>query len=124
MPASHFEASVRYQQGVAVIDLLGEVDTFAEQALGAVYAEAASGDAAAVLLNFDRVGYMDSAGIALIVGLLAQARKSNRRLLACGLSDHYREIFQITRLADFIAIFPDEASAIASARASAMADGS
>jgi hypothetical protein len=46
------------------------------------------------------------------VSLLARARKEHRRLLACGLSDHYVEIFQITRLADFLSIFPDEASAL------------
>ena len=56
--------------------------------------------------------YINSTGIALIVGLMAQARKSNRRLLTYGLSDHYVEIFRITRLADFIGIFPNEQSAL------------
>ena len=46
---------------------------------------------------------------------MAQARKSGRRLLTCGLSDHYVEVFQITRLADFMDLFPDEQSAIAGA---------
>jgi hypothetical protein len=45
--------------------------------------------------------------------LLARARKSKRRLLAYGLSDHYVEIFQITRLVDFMNVYPDEASALA-----------
>ena len=35
------------------------------------------------------------------------------RLLASGLSEHYVEIFRITRLADFMSVFPDEASALA-----------
>ncbi len=34
-------------------------------------------------------------------------------MLAAGLSDHYREIFEITRLADFMRIFPDERAALA-----------
>jgi len=119
MGTSDFEATVRHQQGVAVIDLRGEVDAFAEEALNAAYVEAVSGDAATLLLNFDGAEYINSTGIALIVALLAQARKSHRRLLACGLSDHYREVFQITRLADFISIFRDEASAIADAPAAA-----
>jgi anti-sigma B factor antagonist len=33
--------------------------------------------------------------------------------LSCGLSDHYKEIFKITRLADFLQIYPDEAAALA-----------
>ncbi len=117
MTAKPFEATVRHQQGVAVIDLSGEVNAFADEALNAAYDEAISGDSATILLNFDSVEYINSTGIALIVGLLAQARKSHRRVLACGLSDHYREVFQITRLADFMSIFPDEVSAFANAPA-------
>jgi len=119
MPGKDFEASVRYQESVAVIDLRGEVNAFADEAINAAYAEAVSGDSATVLLNFDAVDYINSTGIALIVGLLAMARKAHRRVLACGLSDHYREVFQITRLADFMSIFPDEVSAFANAPASA-----
>ena len=50
--------------------------------------------------------------------LLAQARASKRRLLACNLSEHYVEIFEITRLSDFISVLPDEESAIAEASVS------
>ena len=65
------------------------------------------------MLNFEGVDYINSTGIALIVGLLAQARKSHRRLVVCGLSEHYQEIFRITRLSDFMQIFDDEPSALA-----------
>jgi anti-sigma B factor antagonist len=52
------------------------------------------------------------------VGLLARARASKRRLLACNLSEHYMEIFDITRLSDFMSVFPDEESAISEASVS------
>jgi anti-anti-sigma regulatory factor len=52
------------------------------------------------------------------VGLLARARTSKRRLLAYGLSDHYIEIFNITRLSDFMSVYPDEQSALSEASAS------
>ena len=81
--------------------------------LNKAYAEAESRRAEVILLNFSDVDYINSTGIALIVSLLARARKSKRRLLACGLSDHYVEIFQITRLVDFMSVFPDEKSALA-----------
>ena len=48
--------------------------------------------------------YISSTGIAVIVGLLAQARTQGVEVKAIGLSDHYREIFEITRLADFMTI--------------------
>jgi anti-anti-sigma factor len=68
-----------------------------------------------VLLNFGGVEFLSSTGIALIVGILARARKDGRKITAAGLSDHYREIFEITRLADFMTIFADENAALGGA---------
>lgn len=117
MAAKTLEVQVRRLPGVAIIDLHGEINSFADEAMNAAYAEAADHNPSAILLNFSDVDYINSTGIALIVGLLAQARKTGRRLLTCGLSEHYLEIFQITRLADFMKIFPDESSAVASVAA-------
>ncbi len=107
-----FEAHVRPENGIAVIDLFGEINSAADEALNAAYDQAADASSRAILLNFKSVDYINSSGIALIVGLMAQARKSGRRLMATGLSDHYKQIFQITRLADFMTLLPDEASAM------------
>jgi anti-sigma B factor antagonist len=118
MSTSSLEASVRQASGVAIIDLHGEIDSFGEQTLNAAYTEAESQASQAILLNFSDVQYINSTGIALIVGLLARARKAHCRLLACGLSEHYIEIFQITRLVDFMSLFADEASALTDSPAS------
>jgi anti-anti-sigma factor len=112
MSVKQLAARVRRQPRAAIIDLSGEINGFAEAALGAAYAEAESTAAQEILLNFAAVDYINSTGIALIVGLLARARARGRRLLACGLSDHYVEIFTITRLADFMKVFPDEDTAL------------
>ena len=114
MPARELDVQLRHQSGVAIIDMQGEINAAAEDALKAAYDEAERANVPVVLLNFTGVDYINSTGIALIVSLLAQARKSERRLLAYGLSPHYVEIFQITRLADYMSIFPDEASALTS----------
>ncbi len=112
MSAKPFETTVRHVSGVAVIDLRGDIDGSAEQALNAAYVEATADSPASVLLNFTKVEYINSTGIALIVGVLAQARKAKRHISTFGLSDHYTQIFQITRLADFMGLYPDEASAL------------
>jgi anti-anti-sigma factor len=118
MAVRHLEAEVRQERGVVVLDLRGEINGFAQEALDAAYAEADAKDTKTILLNFEGVDYINSTGIALIVGLLARARASKRRLLACNLSEHYVEIFEITRLSDFISVLPDEESAIAEASVS------
>jgi len=117
MAARPFEAGVRLRPGVAIVDLQGELDATGEDALNAAYAQASSRSPGTILLNFGDLTFMDTTGIALIVGLLAQARQVRRRLLVYGLSEHYVEIFHITRLADFMRLFPDEPSALAGAPA-------
>jgi anti-anti-sigma factor len=114
MPARQLDARVRRQSGAVVIDLEGEINAFGAAALNAAYAEAERDNPEVVLLNFAGVDYINSTGIALIVGLLAKARAARRRLVVCGLSEHYVEIFQITRLSDFMTMFPNEESALAS----------
>ncbi len=118
MSAKHLEANVRQEPGVALIYLSGEINGFAQEALDAAYAEAEAESPQTILLNFEDVEYINSTGIALIVSLLARARASKRRLLACNLSDHYVEIFDITRLSDFMSVFPDEESAMSEASVS------
>ncbi|NJN83530.1 MAG: STAS domain-containing protein [Caldilineaceae bacterium] len=109
-----FSADVRDgpQAGATFIDLHGEINALADEALSAAYAEAANRGAEIVLLNFSDVDYINSTGIALIVGILAAARKAKHQLVTFGLSDHYLEIFQITRLSDFMAIYADEEDAL------------
>ena len=105
-------AHVRLRDGVAVIELVGDLNAAAEPALDEAWTAATSEQPDAVVLSFENSGYINSTGIALVVGLLASARAHRIPIRAYGLSDHYREIFEITRLADFMAIEDDEDQAI------------
>jgi anti-anti-sigma factor len=117
MATRELEVAVRKREGVAIVDLVGDVDSSAETALQRGYDEAAAGGGP-VVLNFAGAEYINSTGIALIVGLLAQARARDVQITACGLSDHYREIFEITRLADFMTIADNEDGAVSGAEGS------
>jgi len=117
MATKPLEASVRPEAHTAVISLRGEIDSFGENALNQAYEAAEALGTKSILLNFSDVDYINSTGIALIVALLARARKTGRRLLTSGLSSHYVEIFQITRLSDYMSLYPDEATALSQAAA-------
>jgi anti-anti-sigma factor len=115
MILQHFEAKVRYQPGLATIDLWGDLNAGAERALNAAYAEAESRNPTVIRLNFSQVEYINSTGIGLLIGLLAQARQRGCQLIAHGLRPQYVEIFALTRLAGYMEMFPDEASALTTA---------
>ncbi len=112
MPSDASGTTVRSRAEVAVIDLVGDINGHAETSMEAAWNEAMASSPSAVTLNFHDAGYINSTGIALIVGMLAKARARGIPLSAYGLTPHYREIFEITRLADFMAIEADEESAV------------
>jgi anti-anti-sigma factor len=106
MSTTEFRAAAIHEDGVAVLELTGDVSAAAEGGLQAGYGEVSAEPV--VVLDFAAVDYINSTGIALIVGLLAAARKSGQEVRARGLAEHYREIFRITRLSDFMTILDEE----------------
>jgi anti-anti-sigma factor len=109
---SVFEAAVSTSQDGSVVVMTGTVNRAAKQALENAYDEAALRPGR-ILLDFRGVDYINSTGIAVIVGVLAIARAEEREVGAFGLSDHYREVFNITRLSDFMTIYDNETAAAA-----------
>ena len=92
---------------VGVIELVGLLDRDAETPIATAYQAATALDPRAVLLDFSAVDYINSTGIAVVVGVLGRARSEGREVRARGLTEHYRHIFEITRLSDFITFVPD-----------------
>jgi anti-sigma B factor antagonist len=102
--------------GACVVEVHGEITAASEKPLMDAYMEAATAHAKAVIIDFTDLEYMNSGGIGLLVTLLVRANRQKQRLFAFGLNDHYKQIFELTRLDEAIGIFPDESTAVAAAR--------
>jgi anti-sigma B factor antagonist len=101
--------------GASIVDIQGDVSGQAENKLMDAYTQASSGGARILILNFSELAYMNSSGIGLLVTLLIRAKRQGQQLLAYGLSDHYLQIFELTRLDEAIGIYPTEQDALAAA---------
>ncbi|MGK2851695.1 MAG: STAS domain-containing protein [Candidatus Limnocylindrales bacterium] len=99
----------------AILRIAGDVTSASEGDLMAGFNSAIDDGAAAVILDFAGMEYMNSGGIGLLVTLLVRAQRGGARLLATGLSEHYRQILSLTRIDEAIEIFDDETAAIAAA---------
>ena len=98
---------------VATVRIGGDVTSASESDLMAGYGQAIEGGARAIILDFSGLEYMNSGGIGLLVTLLVRAQRAGTRLLATGLSEHYRQILALTRLDEAIEIHNDEGAALA-----------
>lgn len=113
MPEVQVAMTVREAgEATRVIDIDGEITAFCESVMMAAYAEAAQPGVRSIVLDFEGLDYMNSGGIGLLVTMLIRAQRNGQNLSAFGLSDHYRQIFSLTRLDEAIAIFDDERSAV------------
>lgn len=100
---------------VSIIDIHGEVTGAAETPFMKAYEDASAHGARTIIINFTDLEYMNSSGIGLLVTLLIRVNRQKQRMFSFGLSDHYQQIFQLTRLNEAISIYPDEADALRAA---------
>ncbi len=114
MPELQVHMDVRKaSDATSVIDIKGDLTSACESVLMDAYNEAGGDKAQSILLNFEGLDYMNSGGIGLLVTLLVRANRQRQSLLAYGLNDHYKQIFELTRLDDAIGIYDDEQQALA-----------
>ncbi len=120
MPEAATTFEVReVSEGARVIDIKGDITAQSEDVLMDAYGRSSGPGVKAIVLNFTGLDYMNSSGIGLLVTLLVRAKRARQQLSAFGLSDHYRQIFELTRLDEVISVHDDEDAALAAARAGA-----
>ena len=117
MSAGTATTDVRRVGTAGIVDIKGDITAASEDVLSDAYNEASADEARAIVLNFTGLEYMNSGGIGLLVTLLVRANRQRQKLLAFGLTEHYQEIFALTRLDEAIAIYPSEQEALAAAGA-------
>jgi anti-sigma B factor antagonist len=66
-----------------------------------------------VMLDLDRINYIDSTGIGELVGYLARFKERSRRLVLVRPSDRIRKLLDVAQLADLFPTYDDLDAALA-----------
>jgi anti-sigma B factor antagonist len=118
MPEAATTFDVREASEVTrVIEIKGDITAQSEAVLMDAYGRASAEGVKTIVLDFTGLEYMNSGGIGLLVTLLVRAQRQGEQVLAFGLSDHYQQIFELTRLDEAVGIHDSEADALAAAGA-------
>jgi anti-anti-sigma factor len=104
--------AIRRQNGLAVVQFIGDVTTFAEDLVQNAYQEASQSGLQNIALDFTTCEYINSAGIAVIIGVVTEARRKGQQVYAFGLSSHYQKLFRMVGLTDYISICESEAETL------------
>ena len=110
--SDELQAVMRELPQATIIDLHGDVTSFADARLHTSFDNASARGLKYIILNFSGVEYINSAGIATVISILSEARGRGQQLLIVGLNDHYRKIFRMVGVARYAEIFETEAAAL------------
>jgi anti-anti-sigma factor len=112
--SAEIEVTVRFVRGATIIDLAGDITTFAEEEVNKAYQTASADGAHNIIFQFRESDYINSAGIAILIGIVTEARKRDQRLLMTGLSNHFQKIFRMVGLTQYADLYLSLDEALAS----------
>jgi len=64
-----------------------------------------------ILLDFSRVEYLNSSGIALVIQMMIAASKSGQTIQTFGLKPHFQKVFTMVGITKYTTLHPDEQTA-------------
>jgi anti-anti-sigma factor len=98
--------------GITVLRFTGDISSTSHDALLGTYETVSK--SLPVLLDFSKVEYINSSGIALVIQMLMEANKNSQKIAAFGLTPHFQKVFTMVGITKYASLYPDEAAAKAS----------
>jgi anti-anti-sigma factor len=107
------EVLTRLHGDVSVIDIRGDVTPLAGPPVEEAYAGVSAAGAKKILFVFAADCYINSGGIAVLIGVLSQTKKRGQAVRMTGLTAHFQKVFSMVGLTKYAQICPSEQIAIA-----------
>ena len=109
-PQAHTKVNVERNGSLAVLRFEGDVTSASKDAVLGTYEKLAP-EIKHILLDFSKVQYLNSSGIAIVIHLLMEANKSERKVQTFGLSPHFQKVFTMLGLTKYTALHTNETAA-------------
>ncbi len=107
------KVSVRKRDKVAIIDMKGEVTSFADASINTLVNTTVAEGFKKIIFNFTDVSYINSSGIAVLIGIVTTLAKKGITFRVYGLTPHFKKIFRMIGLTQYVKVLSSEEDAIA-----------
>jgi anti-anti-sigma factor len=98
---------------VTALRFEGDIASTSKDAVLGSYQSLSKENVKIVLLDFTKVDYINSSGIALVIQMLIEASNSGLKVGTFGLSPHFTKVFTMVGIARYAGIFPSQTDALA-----------
>jgi len=103
---------IRTEGGVSVIDVSGQLDAFTTPDVKAEFKKLTDARNYKLVLNLQKVDYVNSTGIGAIVAVAQQVRRRKGDLKLFGMKEDIRKVFDLVGASKILEIFETEQEAI------------
>jgi len=103
-PAGHSVTILRFE---------GDIASTSKDAVLGAYQALPKVTTKLILLDFTKVDYINSSGIALVIQLMIEASNSEQKVYAFGLSAHFTKVFTMVGITKYAQLFADQDAALA-----------
>lgn len=97
---------------IAVYYINGEIDITSSPEVRKMFDKLTKDKVSKIVLNLEKVNYIDSSGLATLVEGLQRMRSYGGKMRLTNLSPKVKSLFEITKLEKLFEIYPEEAQAV------------
>ena len=106
------EIATRKIGDVAIVDIKGDVTSVTACSIEEAYHELSAAGEKKILLCFVEEDYINSGGLAILIGMVSESKSEGQVIRVTGLSEHFVKIFDMVGLSRYTEIFPSEEEAL------------
>ena len=111
--SENLKVSLRKLDAIAIIDMKGEVSSFADATINSAVSTIVSEGYRQLIMNFSDVGYINSSGIAILIGIVTSPANKEVTFVVYGLTPHFKKIFRMIGLTQYVKVLTTEEEALA-----------
>jgi len=97
---------------VSIIRIKGDITAISGEAIEKAYQKVSADGAKKILLCFNTESYINSGGIAILIGIAAESKENSQTIRMTGLSSHFQKIFHMVGLTKYTEIFSSDELAL------------
>jgi anti-sigma B factor antagonist len=107
------EISRRESGEIIIFDINGEIDLYNAPEIKDKIKEEMNKNKVNIVINLDKVSYIDSSGIGVLISSLSNLKKVGGALKLINVYASVRKVFELTKLTSFFDIYDGETEALA-----------
>lgn len=111
--SENLKVGVRKFDSIAIIDMKGEVSSFADASINSLVQATVNEGVQKIAMNFTDVSYINSSGIAILIGIVTSPANKDVIFAVYGLTPHFKKIFRMIGLTQYVKVLTTEEEALA-----------